>query len=91
MDRPPSSKKSIYDWRYDLLLNLLREARGAAGLSQRDAAKRLDRPQSYLWKAERNERRLDVIELIDLLTVYGVNPADFMHALQQKIAESGER
>ena len=77
----PAKKKSLFSPRYDEFLKLLREARIAAGLSQRDAAKRLNRTQSFISKSESGERRVDVIELVDFLHAYGVRPDGFMKKL----------
>lgn len=46
-----------------LLAERLRAARTAAGLSQCDAAARLERPQSYVSRCESGARRVDVFEL----------------------------
>ena len=54
-----------------LLQQLLVAARAAAGLSQRDVAKRLRQPQSFVSRYETGERRLDLIELIEVATVLG--------------------
>lgn len=47
-------------------MSLLVEARKAAGLTQAALATRLRRPQSFVSKYERRERRLDVIEFLDV-------------------------
>jgi transcriptional regulator with XRE-family HTH domain len=44
-------------------LDLLREVRKEAGLTQAEVAAALRRPQSYISKYESGERRLDVLEL----------------------------
>jgi ribosome-binding protein aMBF1 (putative translation factor) len=77
----PAKKKSLFSPRYDKFLKLLKEARIAAGLSQRDAAKKLSRTQSFISKSESGERRVDVIELVDFLRVYGVRPEQFIKRL----------
>lgn len=55
---------------YDELRVSLREARSRSGLTQREVAERLGRPQSFVSKVENGERRLDPIELLVLLRVY---------------------
>ena len=45
---------------------LLVEARRDAGLTQVALAKKLGRPQSFVSKFERGERRLDVTEFLDV-------------------------
>ncbi|MCE8511039.1 helix-turn-helix transcriptional regulator [Ruegeria pomeroyi] len=44
------------------LCQRLRQVRLDAGLTQADLAERLDKPQSFVAKVEKQERRLDVIE-----------------------------
>ena len=56
-------EKSDKSGRRIRLCKLLREIRAEAGLRQIDLAKRLDQPQSYVSKYEAGERRLDIIEL----------------------------
>jgi hypothetical protein len=77
----PAKKKSLFSPRYDAFLKVLKEERIAAGLSQRDAAKKLNRTQSFISKSESGERRVDVIELVDFLRAYGVRPDKFIKKL----------
>lgn len=55
--------KSIHSSEYKTVIKKLREAREAAGLTQQEAAEKLGKPQSYISKIERGERRLDIVEL----------------------------
>ena len=59
--------KSVFTKRYERLRLLLVEARRSAGLSQAELAARLRRPQSFVSKYERGERRLDVIEFLEIV------------------------
>ena len=77
----PSPKKSIYSPRYEAFLAALKEARRKAGLSQREAAQKMDRSQSYIAQSETGERRVDVIELLSFLNAYGVRPERFIKKL----------
>lgn len=63
---PVFGLKSIYKDGYRALLAALVEAREAAGLTQQQVADRLGRPQSFVSKIENGERRLDVIEFVEL-------------------------
>lgn len=47
-------------------------------MTQVDLAKRLSRPQSFVSKFERGERRLDVIEFLDIAEAMGVDPYKFL-------------
>jgi transcriptional regulator with XRE-family HTH domain len=57
---------SVFTRRYKLLLSTLISLRESRGLSQRQLAKKLKKPQSFVSKYERGERRLDVVELLDI-------------------------
>ncbi|OGI56981.1 hypothetical protein A2906_02965 [Candidatus Nomurabacteria bacterium RIFCSPLOWO2_01_FULL_37_25] len=48
----------------------LRSARLEAELTQVEAGKKLKRPQSYLSKIERGERKIEAIELGDFAKIY---------------------
>lgn len=45
---------------------MLKERRKAVGLSQSALAERLGRVQTFVSKYERGERRLDVVEFLDV-------------------------
>ena len=45
-----------------------------AGLTQRDLAKMLNKPQNFVHRSETGGRRLDPIELIQWCQKCGVNP-----------------
>jgi transcriptional regulator with XRE-family HTH domain len=69
------------------MLELLVRTRKAAGLTQQDLAGRLGRPQSFVSKVELGERRLDVIEFLELCRAIGVDP----HQLLDDIAKTTYR
>jgi transcriptional regulator with XRE-family HTH domain len=56
------------------LRTLLRDLRRRRGLTQAAVARRLDKPQSFVAKYERGERRLSVIEFIDVVRALGMEP-----------------
>lgn len=58
--------KSIYTTEHDKLRQLLIEHRKRAGATQSEMAKCLHRPQSFVSKYERGERRLDVLEFLEV-------------------------
>ena len=74
--------KSIHDQLYIEAVALIRRARESAGITQRELARRLGHPQSYVSKVETCERRLDYVELLKLCRAIGVTlgevtPAEF--------------
>ena len=58
-----------YDFRIPSI-ERLRQARLEAGLTQVEAGKHLKKPQAYISKIERGERRLDAVELDELAKLY---------------------
>ncbi len=79
----PVAKKSVFTPRYDRLRKLLVQARTAAGLTQADLAEQLNRPQSFVSKYERGERRLDVVELLEVTDTLRVDPAKLIQQIQR--------
>ena len=62
--------KSIYSKDYRNTIEKLKKARLDAGLKQEDVVRKLKKPQSYISKIERGERRVDVAELKELAKIY---------------------
>lgn len=62
--------KSIYSNEYKNVIKKLQEARKEAGFMQSEVAEKLKKPQSYISKIERGERRVDVAELSILAKIY---------------------
>ena len=80
--------KSIYDDEYRRLIDVLREARIKAGMTQQEIAERLRRPQSYVAKVEGCERRLDVIEFVHLCRAIGAEPAEILETIVWPIIQT---
>jgi transcriptional regulator with XRE-family HTH domain len=58
------------------------EARKKAGLTQAALAARLGRPQSFVSKYEGGERRLDVVEFLEVARAVGFNSARLLAELE---------
>lgn len=65
---------SLQDPRYRQLVDQLKAARLAAGLSQQELANRLGKPQSFVAKTEGYERRLDILEFLIIAQHMGLPP-----------------
>lgn len=81
-------KKSIYSKKQSVLLEALIEARGKAGLTQQQVADKIGKPQSFVAKYEGGERRLDVVELIEvteILNVEAVSIVQLAHIIHDTI------
>lgn len=75
---------SVFTKRYRLLLSILISLREQKGLSQNQLAVKLKKPQSFVSKYERGERRLDVVELLDITRVLQADPHEIIDKLVGK-------
>jgi len=74
--------QSVHTKRYQSLKQMLSDARKASGLSQTELAERLGRVQTFVSKYERGERRLDIIEFIDVATALNLDAVKVLRKLQ---------
>ena len=77
--------KSVFTEEYEVLLRRLISARGDAGLTQQDLANRLNRPQSFVSKYERRERRLDVLEFVLVCRVLDVDACSIIRVVEESL------
>ena len=85
--RPNSSRgalmrKSVHTRAYKALCERLVAARREAGLSQQALAQKLGRPQSFVAKYEGGERRIDLIELMEICGAVGLDVSRLVRALK---------
>jgi len=73
---------SIRTTQYQFFCSLLAKARESAGLTQAELSTRLGKPQSFVSKYETGERRLDVIEFVQVCTELGVDPVHILTELK---------
>lgn len=66
------------DQRYSQLAEQLVELRKAQGLLQQELADRMRRSQTFVSKYESGARRIDLIELLEILQALDVRPHDFL-------------
>lgn len=67
--------KSAFSRQYARFRSILIDARKSSGLTQVELAHKLKRPQSFVSKYERGERRLDVVEFLDVARVLNLDVA----------------
>lgn len=67
--------------KYDRLRAALIEARLKAALTQVELAKRLGRSQSFVSKYEKGERRLNVLEFLDIADELASDPSRLLAGL----------
>ena len=63
---------------------MLAEERMKAGFTQVRLSRMLGKQQSFVSKIETGERRLDVVELIEVLSYLNIEPVQFLKRLLQK-------
>jgi len=76
-------RKSVYSRQYQFFLEKLVEARKAAGLTQKQVADELGRPQSFVAKYEGGERRLDVVEFLEIAKLISADPHAIIRGIQK--------
>jgi transcriptional regulator with XRE-family HTH domain len=77
--------RSTHHPNYQTLLALLHDLRECAGVTQLDLAESLGNTQTFISKVERGERRIDVVEFIEICEALGADPiAAFREYLQRR-------
>jgi transcriptional regulator with XRE-family HTH domain len=76
--------KTIHTERHRKLRELLVARRKAAGLTQTVVAERLGKPPSYVTKYEGADRRLDVLEFLEVAAAIGFEPCALIRSLLRK-------
>jgi transcriptional regulator with XRE-family HTH domain len=73
--------KTIHSERHRKLCAFLKAERRAAGLTQTVVAQRLGKPPSYAAKYEGGERRLDLLEYLEVAAAIGFDPCEVIRSL----------
>jgi transcriptional regulator with XRE-family HTH domain len=76
--------KTLGSARHKLLVDLIVAKREAAGLTQTQLAEKLGEYQSFVARLESGQRRIDVIEFLDLAAKLGFDPAKAIRLIGQK-------
>ena len=75
---------------YRRVIDQIKAAREAAGLSQREVARRLGKRVSFINKIELIERRLDIIEFVVLARALDIDPHALLDQVLPAISEVPE-
>jgi transcriptional regulator with XRE-family HTH domain len=73
------------DPRYQQLIDILAKTREKLKISQKIIANRLKKPQSYISKYESGERRIDVLEFINICEALGIKPYTILNRLKKEV------
>jgi len=80
--------KTIFSDENAVVVEVVKAARIAAGLKQTELAKRIKKDQSWVSLVEGSQRRLDVVEFIEMAQALGVRPSAMLDEIVEKIAQS---
>jgi ribosome-binding protein aMBF1 (putative translation factor) len=70
--------KHLRSARHRALIASIVQARHTAGLTQRQLAAKLKRSNSFVWKIEAGERRVDILEFIEIARCLDVEPLELI-------------
>ena len=72
---------------YNALVTVITTARAKQDVSQRELARRLGKPPSFVNKIEQRERRLDVLEFIAIAEALGVTASELLATVRQALPD----
>ncbi|HEY6140448.1 MAG TPA: helix-turn-helix transcriptional regulator [Thermoanaerobaculia bacterium] len=92
----PASKKSRSDARQSarskenqrIVADLLRQVREELGISQTELGARLAKPQSWVAKGERVERRVDLLEALAICDAMQYDPCELIKRLRRALKKA---
>jgi transcriptional regulator with XRE-family HTH domain len=76
---------SLHRNQYAIFRTLLQAEREQRKLTQVYMAGKLNKPQSYVSKYERGERRLDFAEFVEIADIMGLNIPAFLNQYRQAL------
>jgi hypothetical protein len=81
-------QSTLHDDAYVVLIAFLVELRKRRGVTQEELGRSLNKPQSFISKVERRERRLDIVEFTAWVNGIGADPlrayADLLGKLESR-------
>jgi len=81
----PYGSNAVGSEAYKKFRELVIKARKNADLTQAELSSRLKRPQSFVSKYERGERRLDVVEFGEVAHALGIDPIRLLEKLYREM------
>ena len=75
---------------YRSLIGAISATRLELGISQREMARRLNKPPSFVNKIEQLERRLDVLEFIAIANALSIDPTELLTRVLAKLPNNIE-
>jgi len=78
---------SVFTKKYEIFRELLIQSRKNSGVTQQRLAEVLGKPQSYVSKYESGERRLDLVEFIDIADALKIDKCFFIKNLEERASQ----
>ena len=78
--------RSLHTKPYQAFIAVMVLARKEADMTQHELARRIKKPQSFVSKYERFERRLDVPEFIHIARALGLDPANLLRRIDKTLS-----
>ena len=75
---------------YRSVIEAVSKTRQSLGIPQRELARRLGKPPSFINKIEQLERRLDVLEFIAIAKALNINPTDLLKTAMSMLPDQFE-
>ena len=82
--------KTVFTGAHTHLVEVLREARKKAGLTQTELGERVGRNQRFISLIEKSQRRVDTLEFYALAKALGVPPVKLFEILVKKLPDRVE-
>ncbi|KND18578.1 XRE family transcriptional regulator [Pannonibacter phragmitetus] len=76
--------KTLGSERHKALISLLIEAREKAGLTQTELAEKIGEYQSFVARLESGQRRVDVVEFLELAEVLGFDASSAINEIRNQ-------
>nr|WP_269670758.1 helix-turn-helix transcriptional regulator [Stenotrophomonas sp. SY1] len=67
------------------MIEVVRDARIAAGLTQAQVSEKLGRSQSFISDVELGKRRLDIVELRDIANICGLSLTKLITVFERRL------
>jgi len=78
---------SVHDPRYKIFCDLIIGFRQQQAMTQMQLAEKLRRPQSFVSKYENGERRIDLVEFLEIAEALKIDPLEFIRVFQATLME----
>jgi transcriptional regulator with XRE-family HTH domain len=77
--------RSLHTKPYQAFIAVMVLARKEANVTQHELARRIKKPQSFISKYERLERRLDVPEFVFVARALGIDPSKLLRRVDKAL------